>query len=146
MIRIAAFIILLTVVSCVERKTPPLVSKPAKSLTATEREVLFRENGLLKDGFFGYTPLILASYMGDVGEVRNQLDQGADVNWKMEWGLTALMWAADQGRMDIVILLMEKGADVNAENEDGLSALILAKREGRSEIVNVLLTHGVNPK
>jgi ankyrin repeat protein len=141
MIRVAAFLILLTVASCVERKTPLAASKPGKSLTVTEREVLFRENGLLKDGFFGYTPLILASYKGEADEVRNQLSRGADVNWKMEGGLTALMWAADQGHVEIVKLLVEKGADVNLKNDDGLTALMLAKREGRTAVVKILLDH-----
>ncbi len=146
MIRLTPLLILLIAISCVEKRTPDASFKPKKDLTITEREILFRENGLLKDGFFGYTRLILASYKGDITEVRTQLDQGADVNWKMEWGLTALMWAADQGHVDVVKLLVEKDADVNAVNEDGFTALTLAKREGRSKVVDILLEHGARRK
>jgi|WetSurMetagenome_2_1015567.scaffolds.fasta_scaffold295624_2 ankyrin repeat protein len=145
MIRLVAIFILLTVASCVERKTPLVTSKPEKGLTVTEREVLYRENGLLKDHFFGYTPLIQAVCTGDVAKVQKALEGGADVNWKMEWGLTALMWAADQGHTPVVTVLIAHGADVNAQNEEGLTALMLAAREGRTETVKLLLKNKADP-
>jgi len=105
-----------------------------KVLTQTERELLFRENGLMKDHFFGYTNLVLASLHGDLPGVQKALKDGNKVNWKMEWGYTALMLAADQGHLEIVKLLVENGADPKLTNDEGKTALDLAKREGRSDV------------
>jgi ankyrin repeat protein len=111
-----------------------------KPLTRTEKELLFRENGLLKDHFFGYTQMILASLNGDLAGVTKALADGGEVNWKMEWGYTALMLAADQGHLEIVKLLVEKGADPKMVNDDGVTALELARREGRSDVVTHLVS------
>lgn len=109
-----------------------------KPLTQTEKELLFRENGLLKDHFFGYTKLILASLHGDLAGAKKALNEGDKVNWKMEWGYTALMLAADQGQLEIVRLLVESGADPKLTNDEGKTALDLARRENRTAVVTYL--------
>lgn len=109
--------------------------------TVLEKEVLFKESGLVKDHFFGYTPLILRACAGNLDGVKKEVAAGADVNWKMEWGLTALMWAADKGNTQIAEVLINHGADINTQNEDGMTALMLAAREGRTETVELLLKH-----
>ncbi len=133
-------ITLLVLLSC-DRREPTPSPNPAAHKTALERQVLFRESGLLKDHFFGYTPLIQAACKGDVAGVQKALAAGADVNWKMQWGLTALMWAADQGHAPVVEILIAHGADVNAESEDGMTALMFAAKEGRTQVARILLSH-----
>jgi ankyrin repeat protein len=124
----------------VEPAVPSASKTVADRQTALEREILFRENGRDKDHYFGYTPLILAARAGDVADVEKLLkENNEDINWKMQWGLTALMWAADQGHVSVVKLLLEKGAKVNVQCEDGLTALMFAAREGRTDTVKILL-------
>jgi ankyrin repeat protein len=134
-------------VSCDHRREMPAAGVQARttktsSQTTLDREILFRENGRVKDHYFGYTPLILAARTGDAAGVEAELAKGADINWKMQWGLTALMWAADQGHAPVVKLLLDRGADIDAQNEDGLTALMLAAREGRTDVVSILLERG----
>ncbi|MBN1556251.1 MAG: ankyrin repeat domain-containing protein [Phycisphaerae bacterium] len=116
--------------------TPP----ENKSLTRTQKELLFRENGLKKDHFFGYTNLILASLQGDLPGVEKALKNGDKVNWKMEWGYTALMLAADRGHLQIVRLLVENGAEVKLTNDEGKTAFDLARREGHSNVEAYLVS------
>lgn len=112
---------------------------PGSQRTALDREILFRENGRLRDFFFGYTSLITNAYVGNLSGVRKAIANGDDVNWKMYWGLTALMWAADQGHADVVAELLDRGADIDAQAEDGTTALMLATRENRSDVITLLL-------
>lgn len=109
-----------------------------KVLTQTEKELLFRENGLKKDHYFGYTNLILASLEGDLSGVTKALSKNENVNWKMQWGYTALMLAADQGHLPIVRLLIENSADPKLANGEGKTALDLARRENRTGVVAYL--------
>ena len=110
--------------------------------------------------------LIEAAKKGDLEQVRDLLDEGADVNAKNGDGLTALMAAAETGNLDVVKFLIEKGADVNArENTDvqvtastslkgfslkrfgqvsietGGTALWIAQQRGHKEIVELLKAH-----
>jgi len=129
-------IVLFLLLACVVyAETKPSTTK---KLTATEKSLLFWENGLQKDHYFGYTPLILSAMEGREEAVRKILKDEKNVNWKMEWGYTALMLAADQGHAEIVNLLLASGADPNLKNEDGLTAQMLAEREGRTEVVKIL--------
>jgi len=121
--------------------TSPTPAATTHTPTALQKQVLFIESGLLKDHYFGSTPLMQAACQGDLAKVELALSRGDDVNWKMEWGLTALMWAADQGHTAIAQTLLAHGADVNAQNDAGLTALMLAAREGRLGMVKLLLAH-----
>jgi outer membrane protein assembly factor BamB len=54
---------------------------------------------------------------GDVKAVQKALDEGADVNARNEYGVTALWIAASKDNLDVVELLVQKGADVNARDD-----------------------------
>jgi ankyrin repeat protein len=68
--------------------------------------------------------------------------RGADVNARMEDGLTALMYASYYGDRDSVELLLANGAEINARDNLGHTALMGAF--GYRDIVELLLTNGAD--
>jgi len=95
-------------------------------------------------------PLIKTSWEGQLGEVKDLLDKGADVNVRGGCGLwtagggtdaTPLYCAALAGHMEVVKLLVDRGADVNAKNAHALRAAVYARDPG---IVKFLVEHGAD--
>jgi ankyrin repeat protein len=87
--------------------------------------------------------LIQAAERGKLTEVQNALNDGADVNAKNTFGLTALMMASYCGYTngnyaEVVKLLLDKGADINVKNSKGETALVIAKDKGQKEIAGML--------
>ena len=60
-----------------------------------------------------------AAYGGNIDDAKQAIADGADVNVKNKYGLTALHRAACEGHRDIVELLIANGEDVNVKNDDG---------------------------
>ena len=62
------------------------------------------------------TPLMRAADAGRVDEVRRLLQNGADVNEKMDGlgGLNALMLASRRGHLEVIKVLLKAGADPNS--------------------------------
>ncbi len=58
--------------------------------------------------------LIDASWRGDLPEVKRLFAEGANVNAKDKFGMTALIRATGEGHRAVVQILLDKGADVNA--------------------------------
>src|SRR5215467_4079287 len=83
---------------------------------------------------------------GEVHQLEDILNRGADVNASNPSGLTPLMVAAYHGRPEMVRALVEHGADVNAANDEGLTAAMLADDAGYDEIVRVLVGRAVKRK
>jgi ankyrin repeat protein len=73
-------------------------------------------------GSAGYTPLLFAVRVGDIGSVRQLLAAGSDVNDVADDGLSALTLAAVRGHADVARLLLEWGADATASGP-GFTAL-----------------------
>jgi outer membrane protein assembly factor BamB len=57
-----------------------------------------------------------AARAGDVAKINAALAQGANVNAKSRYDVTALFFAASSGRLDAVKLLVSRGADVGAQD------------------------------
>ena len=57
-----------------------------------------------------------AARAGDTARITAALGQGANVNAKSRYDVTALIFAAGSGRLDAVKLLVSRGADVNAQD------------------------------
>jgi uncharacterized protein len=86
--------------------------------------------------------LIEAAKQGDLKQVQELLEKGADINTKDKDGMTALMVACLNGHAEVVKDLLAKGADVNAEAKKGFTALKMASLYNYTEVVELLKAHG----
>ena len=81
---------------------------------------------------------------GDVQEVRDRLDGGADVDARDRYGQTALMLAAHAGHREVVEALIAHRANLNTTAKYGLSALMLALVAGHVEVARLLAEAGTD--
>ena len=75
---------------------------------------------------------------GDLEQLDELLNQGADVNAGDRTGVTALMRAAYHGQLAMVRALIFYGADPTKKDRSGLTALMMAEYGGHDEIVEAL--------
>jgi len=90
----------------------------------------------------GSTPLMVASFEGDVAEAGRLLKEGADVNATNRYGASAMRLAADTANTELIRLLLKAGADPESPNADGETALHLVARSGNVEAAKLLLKAG----
>jgi len=87
-----------------------------------------------------------AAMANDIQKVNELIAQGADVNEKSHYGLTALECAVWNAHTELVKLLIEKGADVNEKLDNNETALSIAQTKTstyhRDEIVKLLIQAG----
>src|SRR5262245_45521736 len=77
---------------------------------------------------------------GDAAKVTALLDQGADVNAKFRYGMTALFKAAERGNASVVKVLLDRGVDVNVKDTFyGATAMTWALDNKNIEVVRMLL-------
>ena len=76
-------------------------------------------------------------------DVQAELDGGADVMARNEWGRTPLHRA---GSPEVIQPLLAAGADVMARDEHGLTLLHWAVRDGAEENIQALLAAGADAK
>jgi uncharacterized protein len=86
--------------------------------------------------------LVMASELGDIKEVTELLEKGADPNALDTMGRRALMVATIVGNLEIARFLLERGADVNGPDAQGYGALDAAVINDRPEIFHLLLAKG----
>lgn len=91
--------------------------KNEKLLTAVEESNLEDIQSLAEKGAdlnatdeFSRTPLMIASYNGDIDIVAFLLEKGVDLTATAKYGQTALQFATEQGKSDIVNMLKAAGA------------------------------------
>jgi ankyrin repeat protein len=95
----------------------------------------------------GYTPLLIASRIGNAAMIETLASGGADANAATTSGTTALMFASQAGNADAVSALIAHGANVNAkEKVKGETALAFAAAYGRADVIRVLTAHGADTK
>ena len=87
-------------------------------------------------------PLHEAAKNGDIEDVRELLEAGADVNGLNSEGATPLHWAAFKGHVDVAKLLIKRGAKVNAVTKKGSTPLRLATTHKREEMIKLLKSRG----
>jgi cytohesin len=94
--------------------------------------------------------LLDSAAVGNVQEVLNALDAGAELDTVDGKGMTALHYAAFNNRADVVKILLAAGADPNAKNEDGNTPLHYAAiqasytPEENEQIIELLLKAGAH--
>jgi uncharacterized protein len=80
---------------------------------------------------------------GSLGEVKQFIESGADVNGRDGAGSTPLMLAVLAGNAETARYLLGRGADVNARcAQNGATALSYAVAAGRPDFVGILLAAG----
>ena len=78
---------------------------------------------------------------GDINEVKELIDMGADVNLNISSGKNVLSEASRMGYIEVVELLIENDADVNQKNDvDGSSPLGLACLNNYEDIAKLLIS------
>jgi uncharacterized protein len=93
----------------------------------------------------GYSPLLIASRMGNAPMIDTLLAGGADPNAATANGTTAVMLAAQAGNAAAVGALLDRGANVNArENVKGETALMIAAAYGRADVIRALTAKGAD--
>ena len=93
----------------------------------------------------GRTPLIWASWRGDVSAVKHLLKAKAGPNLTSINGVTALMNASKSGSTECLKLLLAAGADPLLITNDGWNALhYSASYQDQAENIKVLLSAGTN--
>ena len=84
-----------------------------------------------------------AARAGEIARITAALDQGANVNAKAKYDVTALTFAAGNGRLDAVKLLVARGADVNARDTFYRArAAEMASTNGYTEVAVFLVQNG----
>ena len=97
-----------------------------------------------------YPTIHLAAANGDLADVKNHLQAGAEVNaidrTRSNQGMTPLMFAAEKGHLDVVKYLLANGADVTARARGAKTALIFAvnRNKGQQDVITLLLDHGAD--
>ena len=92
----------------------------------------------------GKTPLIYAVEQADEVTVRKLLDQGAEINAKMESGATALHHAVARGNVRMARLLLELDADIEAKDKNLATPLVKAVEQNQGLVVSYLLGQGAD--
>jgi ankyrin repeat protein len=99
----------------------------------------------------GFTPLMLASFFGNLDLMELLLAHGARVNEAARnplrvQPLHSAVAHRDYARvLEMARLLVGSGADVNAVQEGGLTPLHHAAAHGQIELARLLLEHGADP-
>ena len=133
----------------------------AQALIAKGADIHARSKG-------GFTPLLFAARVGDIGSARVLLEAGADVNEPMPappapenpgnrsassvpspeevslGTMTPLLLASASGQEAFAIFLLEKGANPNARDQSGATALHYAVLKGITALNGVVLANYVS--
>ena len=122
------------------------VYEVCRSGDTTSLKAMLVQNPLIIDSIQsnGFTPLIIATYNGQVAISSILLAHGADVNAQDKAGNTALMGLCFNGNTALVKLLLKNKVDINELNYNHASALIFAATFGHVEILKLLLNAGAD--
>jgi hypothetical protein len=109
---------------------------PQRATLATEADTgVVNEKGPLR-------ALLLAAQKGNLGEIRQRLDAGDQVDLTDGRGMTPLHLAALGGHIEAASLLIDHGADPNARAAVLMTPLHFAAMLGRSEMAGLLTRRG----
>ena len=89
--------------------------------------------------------ITIAAGDGNMAQVNQYLNNGANVNFQDHNGNTALHLAVENNHFDIIKLLLERGASMTIQNQAGNTALDIAIQQGNNEIINYLILELLDP-
>jgi ankyrin repeat protein len=87
---------------------------------------------------FAGLDFIIAVKLGNLDEVPELLDAGADMNVFSASGRNALIFAGKKGYVSIMQSSLDAGADVEAQEPEGLTFLMWGSRFGKTEMKSSL--------
>jgi len=112
-------------------------------------QVLVKERLELVSAYdeFGYPPLSLACFYGNVEVAKYLISRGAIINMPSmnPTRATPLHSAVAKGHLEIVKLLIQHGANLNAGQAGGVTPLHIAARNGNVDMLRILIFHGADP-
>ncbi len=79
-------------------------------------------------------------------QVKDWVEQGADVNAKGLYGVTPLRQASEYGHQDVVKYLVEHGADLRAKDAWGCTPFHWASGKGYLDVIKYLVERGADVK
>ncbi|HEX3109668.1 MAG TPA: ankyrin repeat domain-containing protein [Thermoanaerobaculia bacterium] len=93
---------------------------------------------------FGWTPLHIAAFAGNVATTELLISRGADVNSraKSKFRNTPLQTALLSGQYATAKLLLDHGADPLVRQAEGITPMHEAAQNGREDLVKLLLSYG----
>ncbi len=114
----------------------------ARSGTVEQVRELFKTNpeSINSKNENGHTPLILATYRGNVAVAKFLIENSKTINVAADMG-TPLMAATVKGDVDLAILLLENDANPNLTDDNGTVALMYAIQFQNIDLVKLLLAN-----
>lgn len=94
---------------------------------------------------FDIAAIMEAALNGDLALIKENIDNGLNINERDDQMHTALMMAAYNGHSEIVSLLIEHGAKTNLRDINMRTALMYASTGPFNETVSLLLKAGAEP-
>lgn len=93
---------------------------------------------------FGWTPLHIAAFAGNVATTELLINRGADVNSraKSKFRNTPLQTALLTGQYATARMLLEHGADAMVRQAEGFTPMHEAAESGREDLIKLLIAHG----
>lgn len=88
--------------------------------------------------------LLTATNNGDLKEVINLVNQGANVNTPNNKGSTVLHLAARNGNYDVAKVLLDHGANINTKDNFGLTVCHYVAIAGNLEFLSYLIERGAD--
>ena len=88
------------------------------------------------------SPIVTTNEQQKITELKQLIQNGADVNATDYNGKTALMRAAEAGRTQNVEILIDAGADIHAKDNKEWTALMYAEWDDHTDIIKLLKAAG----
>jgi ankyrin repeat protein/acetyl esterase/lipase len=85
-----------------------------------------------------------AAFKGNLGGVKDYLDQGVSVDARDGLGWTPLHWAASMAQDEVGKFLLRRGAEVGARSDKGRTPLHQAATSGSLRLVRLLISEGAD--
>jgi ankyrin repeat protein len=137
------------------KETPPKrsirsINKQLCAASKQGNEILVNEllaqraNVNASAGFLQFPPLHQACINGHQPVVDTLIKHAADINLRVEGGITPLLHACRFGHQDVVDTLISHAANVNEGNEQGNTPLHWACFDGHERVVNTLINHAAD--
>lgn len=118
------------------------IKKWKLSDTAKEKPIRTDEQFTIK--FDKGTVFLSAVASADLDETVKLLDEGVDIDYRNNDGLTALHQACIDENEEMVNLLIDRGANIEAVDNEGWTPLHAAASAGNVDIAQILVDNGAN--